>query len=74
MAIGPVDAIGAAANIANPLGGATGFANALGNALGGGQDQQIAEAAVEGGVQIMGQMMMRLANDMLGEAMADDEG
>jgi hypothetical protein len=75
MAIGPVDALGAAANVVNPLGGAAGFANALGNALGGGgQDQQITDAIVQGGVQMMGQMMMRQAGEILNEAMADDEG
>lgn len=73
MAIPPVDLAGAA--MAAPQGAANGagFEAALQNAGGGGGDQ-LTEAMVTGGVQIMGDMMMRLAGDMLNEAMSEDEG
>jgi hypothetical protein len=78
MAIPPVDLAGAALGATQAAPDGAGFENALQNAagglLGGGGEGQIVDAMVQGGVQIMGGMMMRLAGEVLNEAMSDDEG
>lgn len=74
MAIPPVDLAGAALAAPQAAPNGAGFEAALQNAGGAGGGGQLVDAMVEGGVQIMGGMMMRLAGEMLNEAMSEDEG
>ncbi|MFC3691163.1 hypothetical protein [Chenggangzhangella methanolivorans] len=75
MAIPPISAALPAASVASDVASGD-FAGALNNALGlgGGADAKLEEMITQGSVQIMGQMMMRHAGEILNEAMADDEG
>lgn len=79
MAIPALAAVGAAVGAGQTLADGGGFEDAIKNALGGatggllgGGGDQITQAITQGAIPIMGDMMMRMAGDMLNEAMSDE--